>query len=152
MPVVFPDGPFLIAAVMCEKVLTDKDGAISMIRAVDKITATATGPVVPEQMPPTQVNLSLVIMLKAGEARGRFMVKIRPEAPGGVRLAETELPVSFPGAPDAGANLIVNFGLVAAHEGLYWIDILLDDQLLTRSPLRIEYQPLRTGPQGLPPG
>jgi hypothetical protein len=73
-------------------------------------------------------------MLKAGDARGRYMIKVRPEAPSGRLLGETELPVSFAGTPDAGANLLVSFSMQAEVEGLYWISVLLDDELLTRRP------------------
>jgi hypothetical protein len=53
---------------------------------------------VPETMPPVSVNLTLVIVMKPGEARGRYMIAVRPEAPSGQRLPEAELPVSFAGA------------------------------------------------------
>jgi len=34
------DGPYLIAAVLCEKVLQEKDETVSIIRMVDRITLT----------------------------------------------------------------------------------------------------------------
>ncbi len=33
-------GPYLIAALLCEKVLQEKDGIISVIRMIDRITLT----------------------------------------------------------------------------------------------------------------
>jgi hypothetical protein len=154
MPTVFERGPYLNTAIFCERAIQERDGVLSLIRMIDKfITAVAgPGPVVPDQMPPVPVNLTLVVILKPGEARGRFTVKVRPEAPSGLRLPEVEAPVSFSGAPDAAANLLFNVNMIATEEGVYWFDILLDDQLLTRTPLRIEYSPLRTGVQTLPPG
>lgn len=153
MPTVFERGPYLVTAAFCERAIQERDGVLSLIRMIDKITSTVAGPgpVVPDRMPPIPVNLTLAVVLKPGEARGRFMVKVRPEAPSGQRLAEVELPVSFTGAPDTGANLLFGVNMIATEEGVYWFDTLMDDQLLTRTPLRIEYSPRRTGVQALPP-
>jgi len=148
---VFEQGPYLVAALLCEKALQDKDNVISMIRAVDRVV-NAGGPGAPRQMPPFPVNLTLVVVLKAGAARGRSSVKVRPADPTGTSLGETEIPIFFGDSPDAGVNLLVNFALTASHEGIYWIDILFDDQVLTRTPLRIEYLPLQTGSQSQPSG
>lgn len=154
MPTVFERGPYLVSAALCERAIQERDGVISLIRMIDKITNTIAGPgpIVPETMPPVPVNLTLVVVLKPGEARGRFMVAVRPEAPSGQRLPEAELPVSFGGAPDAGANLLFGINMVATEEGVYWFDVLLEGQLLTRTPLRIEYSPRRTALQEAPPG
>ncbi len=153
MPTVFETGPYLVTAALCERAIQETDGVLSLIRMIDKITSTVAGPAptVPDVMPPVSVNLTLVIVLKPGEARGRFMIAVRPEAPSGQRLPEAELPVSFGGAPDAGANLLFGINMIATEEGVYWFDILLDGQLLTRTPLRIEYSPRRTGVQATPP-
>jgi hypothetical protein len=147
MPTVFETGPYLVTATLCELSIQENDGVLSLIRMIDKITNAIIGPsaTVPEAMPALAVNLTMVIMLKPGEARGRYTVKVRPEMPSGQRLPDTELPVSFAGAPDAGVNLIFKINLMASEEGLYWFDVLLDEHLLTRTPLRIEYSPLRTG-------
>lgn len=150
MPMVFERGPYLVVAAFCERALQERDGVLSLIRIIDKWTTAVTGPgpMVPDRMPPVPVNLTLAVVLKPGEARGRFMVKVRPEAPSGLRLPDVELPVLFSGAPDAGANLLFGINMIATEEGVYWFDTLLDDQLITRTPLRIEYSPRRTGGQG----
>jgi hypothetical protein len=154
MPTVFETGPYLITAVLCERAIQENDGVLSLIRMVDKITNTIAGPspTVPDTMPPVSVNLTLVIVMKPGEARGRYMITVRPEAPSGQQLSEVELPVSFAGSPDTGANVLFGINMIATEEGVYWFDILLDGQLLTRTPLRIEYSPRRTGVQATPPG
>ena len=41
---------------------------------------------------------------------------------------------------DRGTNVIYAATLNVEQEGLYWFDVLLDDELLTRMPLRILYQ------------
>lgn len=142
MPMVFETGPFLQIAVLCEQVLQERDGVLSMIRVVDRIIVSAVGTDVPAQMPPYNVDLKLVVTLKAGQARSRNSLKIRPETPAGQQLPALEAPVFFEGE-DRGVNIVADFGLTADLEGLYWIDVLLDDQMLTRIPLRVVYQPQR---------
>jgi hypothetical protein len=145
-------GPFLQLACFCEKVITDNTGVLSLIRVVDRFTQTIAATDVPDQMPPFVLSdLSLVVSLKAGEARGRYALKIRPEDPSGVQLPAFEVPVQLtPG--NAGINYITPFQLAVQHEGVYWFDVLFapgagaEDWLLTRMPLEVLYQPQRLAP------
>jgi hypothetical protein len=41
---------------------------------------------------------------------------------------------------DRGVNLILNLNIVVDQEGVYWFNVLLEDQFVTRIPLRIFYQ------------
>lgn len=133
-------GPYLNCAVICEKVLQEQNGTISLIRIIDRMTVTVSTLGTPANMFPVPINnLNVFISLRSGEAKGRNTVKLRIETPSGVRLPEQLLPVLFEGE-DRGVNLILNLNIVADQEGLYWFDILLEDQLLTRIPLRIVYQ------------
>lgn len=145
-------GPHLLACVLCEKVIEDKEGVLSLIRIVDQITHSAIGPEPPEDMPPFILDhLKLVLMLKAGKAKGRFKVKIRPEDPSGVQLPVVETTVQLEGG-HGGVNIIAPLAVPIAMEGLYWFDVFFAagkgdktaDRLLTRLPLKIEYQPQKT--------
>jgi len=133
------DGPYLITAALCEKVLQEKDDVVSLIRIVDRIVITVNALGSPEKMPPLPINLIAFICLKSGGARGRHTIKWRTETPSGINLPEQLLPVLFEGE-DRGVNLFLNLNLVADQEGLYWFDVLLENQMLTRIPLRIVYQ------------
>jgi hypothetical protein len=98
-------------------------------------------------MPPLPVNITLLVVLKAGSARGRHQVRITMEAPSGEQMPqEATLPVLLEGE-ERGVNLVLNLGFQAEQEGLYWFDVHFGDQnvLLTRVPLRIVYQPQRFG-------
>ena len=66
----FEDGPFIQTACFCETVLTEGNGVASLIRIVDTITHHQRGPEPPDEMPPIVFPLKLVLMLKAGRARG----------------------------------------------------------------------------------
>ena len=137
-------GPHLGMAVLCERVLQEKDGVLSIIRAIDRFTITLSGQNVPMQLPQGQIAVTLVIMLKSGDARGRHTLTIWPELPSGERLPKTQMPVLFEGE-DRGVNAILNIGLPITQEGVYWFEVILDDsQILTRVPLRVLYQPMQS--------
>lgn len=141
---VTPDGPFLAAALLCERVLTEQDGVISLIRIVDRLTHTVVGPQAPPEMPPVRISWQLVLIFKSGAARGRAEVVLRLEAPSGLRIPQqTVLPVFFEGE-DRGVQLVAGLDLELTQEGLYWIDVLLEDRLMTRVPLRVIYQRVTT--------
>lgn len=141
-----PDtGPHLVIAVICERVLTEADGVNSIIRVVDQVTNTASGPDPPKTMPPLLINdLKMVISLKAGMARGRFTISLIAEDPMGVRTPMGEQDVNL-SAGNRGVNLISQLQFALQHEGVYWFDVLLggpnqEDELLTRVPLEVQYQ------------
>jgi hypothetical protein len=137
-------GPYLAVAVICEKALQEQDGVLSIIRIIDRVTVAGMGPDVPDEMPPTQLQFFVVVAMKSGAARGRHTLRLRPEDPSGHQLGALEVPIHFEGE-ERGANVVVQFTLAAELEGLYWIDVLFgDDDLLTRIPLRVMYQPQRT--------
>lgn len=144
-------GPHLQAAVLCEKVLESKEGVLSLINIVDQITQTTTGPEPPKDLPPFILqDVSLVIMLKADQARGRYAIKVRPQDPSGRDLPEVETPVQLEGA-NSGVNIVSPLQLAIEMEGTYWFSIYFmasseKEQLLTRMPLKVMYQPHRTKP------
>jgi hypothetical protein len=136
-------GPHLAVAVVCEKPLQEQDGVLSIIRIIDRVIVSASGPDVPDTMPPTQLSFFMVVTLKSGAARGRHTLRLRPEDPSGAQLNALEVPIHFEGE-ERGANVVVQFNLNAELEGLYWIDVLFGEDVMTRIPLRVVYQPQKT--------
>jgi uncharacterized protein DUF6941 len=138
------EGPFLAAAVFCEKVLQEKDGVNTLVRIVDRLITQATGANPPERMPALQANLTLFVSLKAGFASGSYAVHIRVTNPNGRSSDLATLPVLLEGE-DRGANLVGAMQLQLDEPGLYWFDVLFERRLLTRIPLRVVYQRLSVG-------
>lgn len=136
----FAGGPYLAAAVLCEKVLEEKDGALSAIRMVDRVIQFVLGSGTPTSMPETPIELTLLVTLKAGSAVGSQEFRMELEKPSGLRAPfGPSLTVFFEGQ-DRGSNLVFPLQYRATEEGLYWISILVDGRLLTRVPLRVVYQ------------
>jgi hypothetical protein len=140
-------GPHVTLAAFCERILTEQDGVLSLIRVVDRLTQTASGPEPPEQMPPFLVGaltLKLIVAIKADQAKGRFTIKLVVEDPSGSRVPVNEQDVNL--SPGGGVNLIIEPTLAIQHEGIYWFDVLLggpndqQDELMTRVPLEVQYQ------------
>ena len=140
-------GPWLQVAVLCEKVLQEASGTLSAIRIVDRLTATAQGPEAPELMPALLVNLQALIVFRSGEAKGSYTVTLQPVLPSGLKPQSVSAPVLLEG-DDRGAHLIFAMNFQAQEEGLYWFEVLLKDELVTRIPLRVVYQRISMSQSG----
>lgn len=140
----FERGPYVQVAALCERVLREADGVISLIRIVDRITHEERGPDAPRDMPTVRFPLTLVLTLKAGSARGRHDVTIMPELPSGATLSPFTLTVQMEGE-NRGVNIISSIDIPYSVEGLYWFNIMFDGRLLTRLPLEVRYSRLVTG-------
>jgi hypothetical protein len=133
-------GPYLTAALICEKILREKDEVISIIRIIDRITVTLRGALPPETpSPPIIVNCNAFIALKSGSAIGNRTLKWTLETPSGTKTPEQLIPILLEGE-DRGVNLVLNLNIQVEQEGLHWFTLFLEDQFLTRIPLRIFYQ------------
>src|SRR6476661_6453845 len=97
-------GPWVQAAMLCEKVLEEKDGAMSAVRIIDRVTRYVTGPDAPEEMEPFTYDMTLLIMLKAGDAFGGGNISVQLESPDGITRPGPALSVLFEGG-ERGANI-----------------------------------------------
>lgn len=140
-----PKGPYLQAALFCERVLEEKDGVSSIIRVIDQVTHTVAGPDAPENLPPFNYALQMVVMLKQGEARGRKTFTIIMEGPDGLRRELGTGTAHFMGGPHQGANIRLDLNPLFQQEGLYWFDFLLEGQVMTRMPFNVQYQRIKPG-------
>jgi hypothetical protein len=131
-------GPYIQMAGLCEQVIEDKTGVLSLIRIIDTITHTESRPDAPVDMPPVTYPMKMVIMLKSGRARGRHELKITPELPSGEVKSSLTRSIQLEGE-ERGTNNVINMLFTFPIEGLYWFNIYLDDSLLTRIPMRVKY-------------
>jgi hypothetical protein len=132
-------GPYLQVAVLCEKVLQEATGTLSAIRIVDRVTATAQSQGAPETMPPVNISLTALIVFRSGDAKGTYAVTLQPVFPSGLKPQYISAPILLEGE-DRGAHLIFDLNFQAREEGLYWFDVSIKGELVTRIPLRVLYQ------------
>lgn len=135
-------GPYVSVACICQSPLREANGSISIIRIMDRIQVAGTT----QQMQPQPLQgLFLVVILRSGVCRESHNVKIVGYSPAGAKISENETSLLFEGE-DRGPALISPLALVVSEPGPYWFDVLVEEQLLTRIPLRVQYQRI----QGLP--
>jgi hypothetical protein len=138
-------GPYVTTACICEKVLHDRDGVLSLIRVVDRLMVNAQGVQPPAVMPPVELQpggFSLVVSLKSGTLRGSHRLELQMSAPSGAPMWDTALQVLFEG-DDRGVNAVTPLSMRLLEEGLYWFDVKCDGMLLTRVPFRVIYQTMQ---------
>ena len=138
-------GPYLQVACFCENVVQRTDGVLTLVNIVDRISITRQGPEAPESMPPTPYQLHMVLVLKAGRARGRHEVRFVLETPDGTTKSPSMMSLNFEGPDDGGTAVVQQMVLTLSQEGLNWFNVYLADQLLTKLPLRVVYSRISGG-------
>lgn len=123
--------PYLTAALLCEKVLQEGNGTVSVIRVADRLGYNVAG--MPQGMIPI-AQLSGLICLKSGPVTGDHTLKIIGENPTGDRQELFTFPLQLMGK-DHGQNIILNIAFGIQRDGLHWFDVVFDDEVLTRIPL-----------------
>jgi hypothetical protein len=141
-------GPYVQVAVICETFIKGaQSGALSVINVLEGITVTGSDP---DEMPPVTIGppLKLVINLWAGQTRGRYSLKLRPEEPSGLQGDPITIgPLQFGDTGARGVDAILPMpSYDFTEEGLHWFDVLFggkgqEDRLLTRIPFGVTYQP-----------
>lgn len=139
-----PTGPFVAAALICERVLQEKDNVLSLIRVIDQLTHTIVGPSMPDELPKVSYNLTFFLAFKSGRARGRQDVSLIMEDPSGIRNRVMSQSIQLEGE-NRGANLVIQSNITFNAEGIYWFDVLLEEQLVTRMPFKVMYQLVSAG-------
>ncbi|GIU73726.1 MAG: hypothetical protein KatS3mg004_0813 [Bryobacteraceae bacterium] len=135
-------GPYLAYAVICERVLTETDGTISLIRIIDRFTIRGPSP----SLAPTVVSFWLAILFRRGFPRGVMKLTLQPTTPSGKTVAAMEIALHFEGDEEHGCQAALPVQFLVEEDGLYWFDVRLEGQLITRIPLRIVYLPTVTMP------
>ena len=136
---IFQDGPYLTAALLCEKILIEADNVKSAIRIVDKRTQLIESENPPAKMPPANIRWHLLVKLVKGEAEGKHEVSVRLVSPGGAELSNQIMTLEFEGADNTVIDLMAKLELNLTEEGTHWFEIYYDGILWTKSPLRTAY-------------
>jgi hypothetical protein len=140
--------PWVQIAAFCNIALQDTSGALSVIRIFDRYTVVGTT----QEMSPTNIQMTLVIIFKSGAMVGSYTIGVKPITPTGLAMQVMEFPALFEGH-ERGVQVVLPMGMLVQEQGLYWFDVLVDNQLFTRIPLRVMYQriPEAFAASGTPP-
>lgn len=136
--------PYLNAALLCENVIQENNGTLSLIRVVDRIEYD------PQPAPQGYKPIVLIkglVAIRSGALKGNFGLQIKVTGPNGKPKGE---PLLLPSIEllggDHGANVILNMQFVVEDDGLHWFDIYFENEILTRMPLTVvrKQEPLVT--------
>lgn len=130
---------YLHCATFCEKILREADGVTSIIRMIDRFNVQGDT----EEMKPIVLTFMVYIGFKSGFMRGKQKISLRPKSPKGEELPAMDFPVLFEGDDDRGPAIGFQVNWAVQEEGLFWWDLYLNDELVTRMPLRVDYQRVR---------
>lgn len=134
--------PWVQIATVCAAPLQEANGTLSLIRIMDRVPVVGTT----EEMKPQPLNqFALVVILKSGAMKGKYHLRIVPETPSGKRLNGPTMTILFEG-DERGVAAVMPIPIVAEEEGLYWFDVFIEQDLLTRIPLRVMYQKIQPVP------
>jgi hypothetical protein len=128
-----------IASVLCTHILDEKDGSLSVIRIIDRITIPKpeSPPLLNNPVPVVQLNALFVLR---GDEDGDHKFQVRINSPSKPNAQEgPEMPIRIDG-PGRGLNLNTNVLLELGEEGMYWIDVYLDGEVSVRVPVEVVYQ------------
>jgi hypothetical protein len=135
-------GPFVSVACICQTPLQEANGQLSIIRVTDRVQVVG---ITPKMQPQPLQHLFLVLIMRSGSLRESHMIKIVPVTPQQQKLQPTETSVLFEG-DERGPGVITPLSILATEEGLYWFEVYLEQQFLTKIPLRVQYQRMQASP------
>lgn len=132
-------GPFVQLAVLCEHAQQDQYGSLSVLNVLEQLVAGSSDPKAPDVMPEFRFQADLVVAFASGTVSGERTLSIVPEQPSGERLEPVAQVVEFRG-DDSRVTFVSNLSIDIGQPGVYWFDVLLDEVLVTRVPLRVRYE------------
>lgn len=131
--------------------LQERDGVSSLIRVIDRITVTAVAQNIGAvEVPPTLIAFNLFISIKSGLYKGSAPLKLTLRSPDEEPIVEFAIDILLEG-DDRGVNVVSPVQFQTQTEGLFWIDVSLLNDLITRVPLRVVIQKLTQGSLPWPP-
>jgi hypothetical protein len=132
--------PLVNAAFACENVLAEVDGVNYAIRIVDtyRVQAFAADGKTELSIPEGHaIPIAALIVLKSGDFKGEGELSVVVCTPDGKRTPIPEKwKMIFTGG-EHGNNLVMRFHFAAKHVGLTWVEVLWNDEALTRFPIKL---------------
>lgn len=128
-------GPHLSAALFCDQILEDKDGALSAIRIIDTMTLTIPASTPDDQ--PIPIGVWMLLILKSGDSPGEHRVRLDMRSPTGKVTRGKEQTWELSPQPFGGLNLRLNTTIIVKRGGVFWADVYVDGKPVSNTPLSI---------------
>lgn len=135
-----PAGPFVAAAVLCQRVEPRPDGSLDLKGLVDGVVLDADADSDVDGHPLAVLELTALVSIRAGSARGRHELSLHGRYPSGAEGPTSARLIDL--TDDApGASLIVPLELEVHEPGIFHFDVRFDGDLLTRIDLHVRVAP-----------
>ncbi len=128
-------------AFLCEAVTVEADGSMNIQRIIDCIRLK------PSATLPIDLHFKLVIGLISGDSSSDPRLMLRSQNPNQDLSSSAFLPFDIPPYNGVPYRFSTNLLLHIETVGTYWIELLLQDKLLTRIPLMIVLEQNVSEPQ-----
>jgi hypothetical protein len=126
-------GPYVALAVFCTRIDRQTDGSIDIIGVMGAVNLDS--PFAPA-LTNNALMLTAVVSVRGGRLRGSFPLAIRGHYPDGTPGTTLSQLVEFTDAQPT-ATMALPIQISIGELGVYWFDITLDQQLLTRIALDV---------------
>jgi hypothetical protein len=128
----------LNAALICEQVLEDKEGTVSVVRIADRLTIDVVGQLPASDEPVIRVPSTLFLVFRRETAKpSDHRVRLTVTSPSGVESTVGESTLKIGEGLGQGTDLVLRFEFPVSRLGLYWVNVIADDQLLARVPIEV---------------
>jgi hypothetical protein len=136
--------PYVQVAAICQAALQEPNRFLSLIRIINRFPVHGN---TPTMQPQPLHNLVMVIVLRSGEMKMKCQLKVTVEPPNHPEQRDPLIDTSalFEG-DDRGVQMVVPLMYTAREEGLYWFEVSVEQDVLTRIPLRVLYQKIQPMP------
>lgn len=132
--------PYLRIGAICDLVLEEQMGVLSLIRLIDTLEVTAEGMEVPDELPPGQATITAVMSWVGG--LGSYEAKVKVITPTGDTIETMTFPFHLDSLIRA-QNIIVKLAIPVQKDGVYWVEFLLGDEVRSRVPWRVLYKRIK---------
>jgi hypothetical protein len=141
-------GPYLLAAVFCDRILREIDGVSTLTRVINQITVRPQGVGETPTGEPlaVEVPLNLYVRIARGDSAGTHDLGVGTIPPNGAETSLQQTKIDF--GEGSGAEIGLTITLQTNQSGQYWFPIYIDGQEVTRSPLVLQ---IDTEPPPPPP-
>jgi hypothetical protein len=123
-------GPWIQTAVLCERVEGEDLGKVTAADIVDGVAIEGG----------SQLDLNLMIALVRGDWQGAIRLHVVAYNPEGAAISAMDVEGDPPAIPYALSRIVVPIELVPGQPGVYWFDLTIEDRIITRVPLRIDWR------------
>ena len=139
-------GPWVQIACLCEHALFDQDGILTVVRQLSQVYLDRVSGRFPSKEEPLSYSAYVAVVLARGTFTGSARVTLAWDPGDGNEVQFLpERTVAFESSA-AGIALIQKVNLKITAQGSTWLNLRVDNRLLTRIPFEVTYRERATSP------